>query len=207
MDRKDRIVVLVGIVILIIAIIGVLYHEKEYTEAERTVEKYAYNVDWNEKTVDLREEGYVAKGKTTNYTYSIDRSGLTQIEFKLEWSDNLARGFIIPWNWSDTMDMRISAPSSSIKFSGPSSASGSSSPLVVKAVIGDVPHSMQIDAANETEVYEILNSEHISEEGKGSWTADIDITTKPFLLDRGNDFTLCVTYTYYEPVITKVKVS
>jgi len=63
MDRKDRIVVLVGVVVLVVAVIGVMYHEKEYTAAEQTVEKYAYNVDWDEKTINLHDEGHVAKGE------------------------------------------------------------------------------------------------------------------------------------------------
>jgi hypothetical protein len=201
MDKKDKIVVLVGVVILVVAIIGVVYHEKEYTKAEQTVQEYVYNVDWDTKTVSLRDEGHVSKGETANYTYSIDHDGLMCVEFTLEWVDELSRGFIIPWNWSDTMSMTISAPGA-VKFSGPSSVSGSASPLTVRATIGDKPSSMQIDASNETEVREILESKYIGKEGKGSWVAYIDITTKPFLLDRGNDFTLRISYTYYEPVIT-----
>jgi len=205
MDRKDRIVVLVGVVILVVALIGVMYHEKEYTGAEQTVEKYAYNVEWEEKTITLRDEGHVAKGEVSNYSYSIDHDGLTCVKFELEWNDDLAHGFIIPWNWSDTLDMKVSAPGN-VKFSGSSSATGSSSPLVVEATIGSVPSSMQIDASNETEVYKIIDK-YITKDGKGSWGVNVGIQTKPFFFDRGNDFTIHISYTYYEPVITKVKVS
>ncbi len=207
MDRKDRIVVLVGVVVLVVAVIGVMYHEKEYTAAEQTVEKYAYNVDWDEKTINLHDEGHVAKGEISNYTYSIDHDGLTQVKFELEWSDDLSRGFIIPWNWSDTIDMTISAPDSAVKFVGSNPVSGSASPLVIEAMLGNTPSSMQINASNETAVREILESEYISKDGKGSWISYVEITTKPFFFDRGNDFTLYVSYTYYEPIITKVKTS
>lgn len=206
MDKKDRIVVLVGILILIVSIIGIVYHEKEYTAAEIVPEKYTYNVDWEEKTVTLNDEGHVAKGTTATYNYSIDRDGLTCVKFEMDWSDDLSRGFIIPWNWSDILEMKISAPGNT-KFSGQDSVSGFASPLVVEAKIGDMPSSMQINASNETEVYEILDSKYISKEGKGQWTASIDITTKPMFFDRGNDFTMYIGYTYYEPVITKVKIS
>jgi len=205
MDRKDRIVVLVGIVILVVAVIGVVYHEKEYTAAETTEESYTYNVDWEERVINLRDEGHVAKGETSNYNYSIDHDGLMCVSFELEWSDDLAHGFIIPWNWSDMLSMKVSAPDN-VKFSSSNSVSGYSSPLTVEAKIGEMPSSMQINASNETEVYKILNSDYISKEGKGQWTASIDITTKPMFFDRGNDFTMYVSYSYYEPVITKVRV-
>ncbi len=202
MDRNDRIVVLVGIVILVVAVIGIMYHEKTYTAAEQTIESHTYNVNWEEKTVTLQDEGHAVKGKTSEYNYSINHDGLMCVSFELEWTDDLSRGFIIPWNWSDTFDMKISAPNNT-KFSGPGSVSGSVSPLTVDAKIRDMPSSLQINASNETEVSKALGN-YISSDGKGQWTVSLDITTKPFFFDRGNDFTLHVSYTYYEPVITKV---
>ncbi|MGC9554287.1 MAG: hypothetical protein ACP5EK_03160 [Thermoplasmatota archaeon] len=203
MDRRDRIVVFAGIVILVIALAGVLLQGEESTEAEKTVEMRTFNVNWNEKTGSYREEGYVAKGGTETFNFSINKEGLTGVTFTLEWSDDWSRGFIIPWNWSDTLELSVSAPSG-VQFSGSSTVSGTGSPLEVEAAMGTTPNSMQVNASNMTAVQEMVKEKYMSSTGSGVWQASVGISTKPFLLDRGNDFTIHVSYSYFEPAISEV---
>ncbi|KAA0002305.1 MAG: hypothetical protein FE048_04095 [Thermoplasmata archaeon] len=201
MDKRDKMVVFIGFLILVIAIIGVMYEEKGYTEAGKKEEKITYAVDWEEETTSFQESGTVMKGEETTLTYSIDQEGLIEVEFRLEWSDNLARGFLIPWNWSDIIDMKIDAPGS-VEFSS-NPVSGYKSPLVVKAKVGDIPSTMTINATNETEAWNIVSS-YITKNGMGDWNAHISIKTKPFFFDRGNDFTLFITYKYYSPTLREI---
>jgi len=64
MDRRDRIVVFAGVLILVIALIGVVFQGKETSDAEETTEMRTFNINWQEKTVDIHEEGTVMKGGT-----------------------------------------------------------------------------------------------------------------------------------------------
>jgi len=201
MDKRDKMVVFVGILILIVALIGVMYEEKGYTQAEKEEQKITYAIEWEEGMKSFQEEGTVTKGKETTLTYLINQEGLMEVEFRLEWSDNLARGILIPWNWSDILEIKIDAPGS-VEFSS-NPVSGYKSPLIVRAKVGDIPSTMMVNVTNETEVQDIASS-YITKNGMGDWNAHISIKPKPFFFDRGNDFTLYVTYEYYSPTIRKV---
>lgn len=203
MDKRDRIVVFAGIVILVIALAGVILQGEESTEAEKTIEMRTFNVNWNQKTGSYREEGHVMKGDTETFNFSINKEGLTTVTFTLEWSDDWSRGFIIPWNWSDTLELSVSAPSG-VQFSGSSTVSGTGGSLVVEATINTMPSSLQVNASNMTAVQEMINEKYMSTTGSGIWKASVGISTKPFLLDRGNDVTIHVSYSYFEPAISEV---
>lgn len=203
MDRRDRIVVFAGVLILVLALIGVVFQGKETSDAEETTEMRTFNVNWQEKTVDINEEGLVMKGGTETLNFSINKNGLMRVALNLEWTDDWVRGFIIPWNWSDTLEMIISAPSG-VQFSGSSTVEGTTSPLAVEASINTIPSSMQINASNMTAVQDRVEQDYMDSTGTGVWNARVGIATKPFLLDRGNDFSVVLRYSYFEPIITEI---
>lgn len=207
MDKRDKIVVAAGVIIVIIALIGVMYHQEDVSSAEKTEKQFAFNVNWDKKIVTLPGEGQVSKGGTSSENFSISKRGLGSVTVTLEWTDDWdASGIILPWNWSDMLSLQVSAPSG-VRFSGSSSASGYSSPLTVTAAIGDKPNSLMLNASNMSEAESIVEDQHMSSTGTGDWTATIGIETKPFLLDRGNDYTVTLEYTYYEYSIEQVEIS
>ncbi len=206
MDKRDKIVITAGVVIVIIALAGVMFHEEDVSSAEKTEKQYAFNVNWDKKTVALPGEGQVSKGGTSSENFTISKMGLGSVTVTLDWTDDWASGFIIPWNWSDTLSLQVSSPSG-VSFSGSSSASGYNGPLTVMADIGDKPESVQLDASNMSEAEEMVEDQYISGTGTGNWTATVGIETKPFLLDRGNDYTVTLEYTYYEYTIEQVEIS
>lgn len=206
MDKRDKIVVAAGVVIVIIALIGVVYQEGDVSSAETMEKQYAFNVNWDKKTVTLPGEGHVSTGGTSTENFSISHRGLGTVTVTLDWSDDRATGFIIPWNWSDMLSLQVSAPSG-VSFSGSSSASGYSGPQTVMATIGDKPESVQLNASNMSAAEEIVEDRYMSSTGTGDWTATVGIETKPFLLDRGNEYTVTLEYTYYEYSIKKVEIS
>ncbi len=206
MDKRDKIVVAAGVVIVIIALIGVVYQQEDTSSAEEMEKQYAFNINWDKKTVTLPGEGHVAKGGTSQENFTISERGLGSVTVTLNWQDDWASGFIIPWNWSDTLSLRVSGPSG-VSFSGSSEASGFSGPLTVMADIGEKPDSVQLNASNMSHAEEIVEEQYMSRTGTGDWTATVGIDTKPFLLDRGNDYTVTLEYTYYEYSIKKVEVS
>jgi hypothetical protein len=197
MDKRDKMVIFVGIFILIIALIGVMYEEKEYTEAREEEKKIKYAVTWEEDTGGFKEAGTAMRGEATTITVPITQEGLMHVEFTLEWSDTLSTGILIPWNWSDMLEIAVDAPGTSEFSSNP--VGGYTSPLILTATLGEKPGEMRVNATNETELHSIISS-YITTDGVGDWNADITIQPKPFIFDRGNDFTLTVTYTYYTPL-------
>ncbi len=206
MDRRDKIVVAAGVIIVIIALIGVVYQEQDVSSAEKPEPQYAFNVNWDKKTATLPGEGHVDKGATSQQNFSVSEHGLDTVTVTLKWTDDWATGFIIPWNWSDMLSLRVSAPSG-VSLSGGGKASGYSSPVTVTADIADRPQSMQLNASNRSEAERIVKEDYLSSTGTGDWTATVGIDTKPFLLDRGNDYTVTFEYTYYKYSIEKVEVS
>jgi len=203
MDRRDRIVVFAGVLILVIALIGVVFQGKETSDAEETTEMRTFNINWQEKTVDIHEEGTVMKGGTETLNFSINKNGLMRVAVTLEWRDDWARGFIIPWNWSDTLEMSVSAPSG-VQFSESSIVEGTTSPLAVEVSLNTIPSSMQVNASNITAVRDMVEENYMDSTGTGVWNARVGIATKPLLLDRGNDFNIVLRYSYFEPVITEI---
>lgn len=206
MDKRDKIVVAAGVIIVIIALIGVAYQEEDVSSAETPEKEYAFNVNWDKKTVTLPDEGHVDTGGTSSENFSVSDRGLGTVSITLDWTDDWATGFIIPWNWSDMLSLRVSAPSG-VSFSGSSEASGYGGPLTVTAEIGTKPESVQLNASNMSEAETMVEDRYMSSTGTGDWTATVGIDTKPFLLDRGNDYDITLEYTYYEYSIEKVEIS
>ncbi len=122
MDRQDKMVIMAGIVILIISLAGIVYHEKTYVASEE-VKKVSYRVTWREYSDEIVDNGYVGKdGWQNNYEIVLGNNAyIYQVEIKVEWSDDLNfHGIILPWNWSDKID--LSASIDELQFS--QSASG-----------------------------------------------------------------------------------
>jgi hypothetical protein len=99
--------------------------------------------------------------------------------------------------------MSVSAPDT-VQFSGSSTVSGTTSPLIVDAMINAIPSSVQVNASNVSAVRDMIEEKYMPSTGSGVWQTTIGISTKPFLLDRGNDMTVLVHYSYFEPTITEV---
>jgi len=197
MDRNDRIVIMAGIIILIIALIGILYHEKTYESITPAEEKNSYRIEWTEYSDEIVSSGYVGRdGWNGNYTIDEGKNAvISNVEFKLEWSDNLNfHGFILPWNWSDKIEMSVSIP----EFSFSDTKSGYEG-ITIEGK-GYTPSAKMVKAKNESQALEMLDVKS----GAINCKVSLSIMPKPRIFDKGNDFTLHIIYHYYEPEIKKV---
>lgn len=189
------IVAVVGVVILIIALAGILYHEKTYAYPEET-EKHTYRIEWNEYSNEITDKGYVDKnGWKNNYTIDTGEkiASIANIEFKLSWSDDFDfHGFIFPWNFTDKIDMSVSI--GELSFSQSGSGYGT---ISIKAT-GETPQDMTIEAKNESEVWENIGNVN----NKLNCDVTLNIQPRPRFFDKGNDFTLTIIYHYYKPTIS-----
>ena len=197
MDRQDRIVIMVGLVILIIAIAGIIYHEKTYVVSEE-IKKNNYIVSYMDKSDEIIDEGFVGKdGWSGRYTIETEENAVIYgVDVIVEWSDNLDfHGIIFGWNWSDLIEACVEIPE--MGFS--QSASGYQK-IEIK-VEENKPQDKKVEAKSREEVEELLKGEELN---KVNCSIDLSITTKPLFFDKGNDFRVKIIYHYCVPTIKAV---
>ena len=194
MDRQDKIVILAGIVILIISIVGIVYHEETYVASEE-VKKVSYTVSWKEYSDEIIDNDYVGKaGWENEYEINLQENAyIYQVEIKVDWTDNLNfHGIILPWNWSDKIEAYASIEE--MQFS--QSASGYDG--IEIDVAKEKPKDFQADVKSMEELEGILKDMALN---KITCNISLSITPKPIFFDRGNDFTLHIIYHYCIPEI------
>jgi len=195
MDRQDKLVIMAGVVILIISVIGIVYHEKNYVASEKIKEEKSYIVTWRDYSDELTDSGYVGRdGWQGNYEIKLqDTAHIYEVEIKVDWSDNLDfHGFILPWNWSDRME--LSASIDEMGFSDTASGYNGIDIHAEKNKLNDFTSKAG-------------SREDVLKQVEGMVTNDINcslslsISPKPMFLDRGNDFTVHIIYHYLKPEI------
>ena len=201
MDKQDKIVIFAGIVILIISIAGILYHEKTYVATSEEIKKTEYVVSWIEYSDEIVDNGFVGRdGWGASYSLDIDYPSegkeygvITAVDIILEWSDNLDfHGLILPWNWSDLVEMNVKIDE--LGFSQSAKGYGKIELHVEKGQ----PQDFTKEAENETQLYEYLAQNALNEV---NCKINLSITPKPRFFDRGNDFIMRIVYHYYVPEI------
>ncbi|MEM1513893.1 MAG: hypothetical protein QW762_00975 [Candidatus Thermoplasmatota archaeon] len=196
-DNKDKIVISIGIAILVLAIIGIIYHERGYVGIKE-IQKEKYRVSWIEYSNEIDDEFYLGKeGIDQTYEIKIDENyaGISSLYLTASWDDDInLHGIIFKWNWSDKVDATISVQEMNF------SKSFSEYEKIEASIKGSIPNDF-IFEGNETELYEKLKEYEIKQiKCKTSFS----ISTKPKFIDRGNDLQIKIIYTYYKPKIEKI---
>ena len=203
MVSKDVLVVATGIAIVAIALIGVFSYEDEYDESEDT-EWTKYIIEYNTFTQELTTEtGEIGDTDTLTHTESIDVHNLTEIRFEVSWIDRYS-GRIR--EFSDNFKMKVVSPSGTIvDYFMENPSNSTQSPLIINAKLRNIPKGSMINTTDR----ELINSsleENISENGMGTWTANLEVDIeKPrwmILRNRMDAYTLKITYTYYKATVS-----
>ncbi|MBC7128518.1 MAG: hypothetical protein H5T45_02140 [Thermoplasmatales archaeon] len=197
LDNRDKMVISVGIAILVVAIIGIVYHERSYVSMQE-IQKEKFRVSWVEYSDEINDEFYVGK-EGIEQTYEIklneNYAGISSLHALIEWEDNInLHGIIFKWNWTDKVDATISVPE--MNFSKSYSEYGK----IEASVKGSIPNDF-IFEGNETALYEKLKEYEIKDV---KCKTSFSITPKPVLLDKGNGIQIKILYTYYKPKIEKI---
>ena len=221
LKKSDKIIAIIGVIILIIAGIGiVLYTTSEENETSPTkVKENVYKVTWikNDDSIDISGEATKKKDFTDAFTMDIIEDGfvLTNVYFNVTWRDHHTLGKLI-----NTGKDKLTA---TIGFTGEegeklTSTGKSDGSEKLSFTIFDMPSDETIE--DETIETETEARQLILDEYSGMNTASFDIkvhvktgekllTLRPrkllnYLLDKGNDFTITVSYEFYEPVIEEI---
>jgi hypothetical protein len=205
LKKNDRIILIVGVVILVISGIGIaLYtapsNDKPLGEAHVGYNEYTYT--WSQKTGEQVIGDSLYAGKSSPYSSAVIIKSdpgvvITSVEFKLDWEDDVTYG-LIRKKGLDTLNAIIAYGAN--EKSDSSLGSGNHSFLFT---LNERPKDGKFEAASVQDAQDIIDE---LTSGKNSATFDVTVTVDTgerifrlfkFLKDKGNDFELTASYTYY----------
>jgi len=199
--KSDKMIAIVGVIILIVAGIGIaLYTSAPKTDSTVASEEIYYPVLFTAECGEMTISEYAGK---TAYIDTVSITGvpsggiLTSVDFQITWQDDKIFGLIIK-RGQDTLTADISymGKTETHRDSGSGNETLSFS-------INSVPSVDPIEAGDEVEAGELL---YQMVSGKSEATFDISVvveTGEPlrrplkFLGDKGNAFEIKITYNYY----------
>jgi hypothetical protein len=204
MLSKDAMVLIVGVIILAIALTGVVLWEPDEEEQQETLTSYTLKWEENDRIITL-DSGQINDRNDVNLETTIDTANLMKVEFSLQWTDDYEGQ---RRNFSDLFHIDISAPGgTTATFYPGSSDQGWTSPLIVKAVLNEIPSDVTINATDMDPVTAAIEN-NTTENGRGDWTVNINVDIhRPLwalLRNRNDDYTLTLNYTYYTPLVEEL---
>lgn len=226
LKRSDKIIAVVGVIIILVAIAGILfyYETEDTTEGNGTpTEKVEYKVEWIEETGNFTIDGAKA-GKNAPYTDPIninlkDGEILKDVDIYISWSDDYSSKFSLPnRNCADT----LTATFTPIEGEAQTHESvGSGEDNLHFVIYKDIdPEDGTIDDVSDIYEAESRILENYSDKNSASFDVEVKVKTGESkilihfraikkiyaLLDKGNGFDLTVSYNYLRPDVQEVKI-
>jgi hypothetical protein len=207
LKKNDKIILIVGVVILIIAGIGIAMYtvsdDGDKEVGEQTPEKMTYTYSWEQKTGEVTVGSTLYTGKSEPYEESVaiksmEGTVLTSVIFKLNWEDDSTYGLIMK-KGLDTLTAEISLNGKTIDYSSKGEGNFTFSFSPYSRPAGD-----SVEAEDKSDAESEINA---MLEGKNQADFDVKVSIQTgeriirllkFLRDKGNDFELTAEYTYYQ---------
>jgi hypothetical protein len=212
LKKNDKIIAIAGVLILIIAAVSIVVLYSPEKEVENAIsEEKTFYVTWEENTEVIPISGHV--GKKTPYTEPITVTApstnlvgvLTHVEIQLTWKDAVTYRGILS-KGLDKLTANIYPTGSESSEAVVTTGQGNFS---MPFEINSVPMLNQVTA---TDIDAANSKIQGNFSGKDTASFDTELTIKygeklrrplKFLKEKGDDFKLTITYTYYYPVITE----
>ncbi len=199
MNGRDRMVVAVGVSLLLVTGMGILlYPDDTETDEPKDTREIIYTVIWSPASDTVTVNDYVSRdGWQKEYTLQMgDGAVIDSVTVSLDWHEAFnPHGLFLSWNWSDKIEVSVAVDE--LRFSQTTTGYGK---LHVTAA-----NTERWEATCETKNREEVDRWiHNQTTDTLSCTIDMSITPKPWPFDRGNDFTLRITYHYLIPSITTI---
>lgn len=208
LKKNDKIILISGIAILIIAGIGIAVYTSPDTDeikAGDTQPDYlSYSYKWMKNSADEIIEDNIYVEKSSTYTDNIEinspeGSVITNVDIQIIWEDDYTHGILVS-RGEDTLSVSVTDEKGVTKTE---SATGGENLTFPFSNINDIPTSDSILAEDKTNAISILEG-MIAGENKANFDISVDVDTGEriirflkFLRDKGNDFQIKATYTYY----------
>ena len=208
LKKNDKIILIAGVAILIIAGIGIAVYTSPDTDelkvGDTEPDYYSYSYNWIKNTAEntMNDNIYVEKSSIYNGNLAINSpsgSVITNVIIEIIWEDDYTHG-ILRSRGEDTLTLKITDEKG---ISSTESGTGGENITFQFRSINDVPSSDSILAEDKADAINILEG---MIEGENSANFDIEATVETgerlfrpirFLRDQGNDFQIQVKYDYY----------
>ncbi len=208
LKQSDKIIAIVGVVILIVAAFAIIIYAPEDDESEeRTPKTKTFEVTWVGQTGEMLISDGAYSTYTMPFTISAEPgSVITGVDIQITWQDDNTWGLITKGEDTLKADFTINGETKTHEETG-------SGDETLPFMIYDMPKVTKIEAKDIDEARGMLTQ---LEPNKYNATFDVDITVTvgesfKFLnpirsllnkrKDTGDNFDLKITYTYYTPSI------
>ena len=208
LKRSDKIIAIVGVLILIVAGIAIFFYSSPEEEVPIVKKEKSYTYTWvsNEENVTFTDRAKNGREYLTDIIIDLDEGKvLTSVNFWINWKDDYTRGMFIR-KGEDRLKATISYLDNEVTHQSKKRADESFADFI----INDIPQ----DEIYTTEEEDFDPLVYINEKYLGQNTASFNLTVKVvkgeklltlrplkllnYFLDKGNDFNLIITYTYYD---------
>jgi hypothetical protein len=216
LKKTDKLIAVIGIVILIVAAVGILLYIESDDNGNGNGDNNVmdtYTVNWMEESNKMEINGYAGKSGAYADPIPIDvESGcvLTSVEFSIVWRDDYTHGSLLNTG-RDKLNADISLEGGEPQTH--SSTGGANATIGDAFKINDKPMDEIFEDVDDIfEVEEIIKGKYVT---MNSANFDVNVRVnrgeklfppRPmkilnYIRDKGNGFTLIVSYTYYKPDI------
>lgn len=209
--RNDKIIILVGVVILLAAgaALAVFQVPSPQMPINQQTNTGSVAVTWTVKNASLPSlSDYAPKGVPYSMELQINQTNLRTVMFNLRWVDD--RTSLLRLRGLDTLSLLITGPDGSQYAAQAKSARFSrSGNFTIEVPVGAVPPSIRtIEASSVQEARRILAQRFSNDTWAGkdiniTVTVDIGERFPMRFRDRGNDFTIDISYSYYDPKLNQ----
>ena len=214
LKKTDKIIAVVGVIILIVAAVGIVFYTSGENEGSKQPIKKTkqYSVEWISASGKLADiTGFASKKEPFTGEFTVEAlepgSVIINVDVHITWEDNIVTKFALFRKGQDTLTAVVN---SSIGESKTHSATGSGNETLSFIAYSKPNDEIIEDVESETEAESVLLEKY---DGMNTISFDFEVqvvvgekllSLRPikllnYLRDKGNDFTLEITYDYYYP--------
>ncbi|MFO7677961.1 MAG: hypothetical protein R6V50_06240 [Thermoplasmatota archaeon] len=207
LKKNDKIIVIVGVVILIIAGIGIaMYSPTEHLGVPpmHPDGKYNYDISWETytKAVLVDAETYAGRGAPFNYELIISDKNILNVIVEISWADDHTYGILFT-RGLDTLTADVICRGVTDSWS---SVGNGTREFFFS--INSMPYDTTVRGDSFDEAMENVMEEYHIED---TISVSIDVDVNPgepiwrplkYMRDRGNGFDLTIRYEYYDAYLT-----
>lgn len=207
LKQSDKLIAIIGVVILVIAGIAIVLYtstNENNEDVDKTSDTKLYEYSWEKETDSYKIDGLAQKTYEDSQTITSSKGTvLTSVTVTVNWEDDRTHG-LLTTKGKDTLTAEIALQGGTSK-TDESTGSGNMS---FDFTIHDIPPSDNVEAEDLQSAEDIIKNEFYDNENEAIFDIKITVQTgeklgiRPlkfirWFLDKGNDFEIEYTYTYY----------
>jgi len=207
LKRNDKIIAIIGVIILIIAGVAIFLYSSPEEETPVVIKEKTYTYTWvsTEENQTFTDTAQKNKEYLTDITIELGEGNvLTDVNFWIKWKDDRTRGILFN-KGEDKLTATIKYGDQEETHKSTKSADAS----IVDFMINDVPQEEVFTTDDEEfDPIQYINQKYF-DQNKATFSLSVKVVTgeklltlRPlkllnWLLDQGNKFNLIITYRYY----------